>query len=223
MIQFDSNLLQPIIYLAALLYGGKAFFNKKSPLYFKLFLFGVGCFFLEALYYTVDFLCNGAWSWDFNFACFGAGGCFAFMCSANYGLFDGIVDDGSKSALKARQIGIIAPVTLAVILLLGILGYINNSGSVLTIVIVLVSKIFAFPAAYFHLKHLVLKDDLNFMVSALRPFNASALAVILLDFVSTICYGLLWRPGVIVTAWALPVALLVMMITAEKGCKKWTI
>ncbi|MDO5331740.1 MAG: hypothetical protein Q4E99_03590 [Bacillota bacterium] len=169
----------------------------------------------------VDYVCSGAWSTTFSFASFGAGGCYAFMFSANYGLFDGLVDDGGVNALKCRKIGLIAPIALLIIFAIGEYTRFLSGEGLVPCLLMLLSKFFAFPAAYYQLKHLIMKDEFNYLLTALRYCNAMALCVILFDFLSdalSACGANLFGA---VTAMLLPLSLCAMMIAANRGIQKW--
>ena len=215
------NLITTVLYVAAFVYGLCTLFKKRSPLYFRLLVFGVGCFLLEDIYYLVDYICSGVWSTTFSFASFGAGGCYAFMFSANYGLFDGLVDDGGADALRCRKIGFIAPAVLLIILANGEYAWILGGGGFASGFLMILSKLFAFPAAYYHLKHLIMKDELDYLLTAIRPCNAIALCVILFDFLSDSLYSAGMNSAGAVTAMLLPLSLCGMMIAANKGVQKW--
>lgn len=220
---FNLNLITLLLYFAAFIYGLIAVFRRKSPLYFKLLFLGVGCFLLEDLYYLVDYVCTGGISSSFSFASFGAGGCYAFMFSANYGLFDGIVDDGSESALKARKLGFVFPAILVIIVCYSGYIWIANGGAIYATILLIISKLPAFPASYYHLKHLIIKDELNYILTFLRPCNIMALCVILADFM----YEGLNLCGYLTAAFIvklfIPISLFGMMMAANWGCKKWMI
>ena len=218
---FDLSIIPPLTYLAAFIFGLFACYRKTCPLYFRLLLFGVGCFFLEEIYYLTDYICIGDWSDSFSFACFGSGGCYAFMLSANYGLMDGIVDDGCSNSKAARRIGKIAPLMLVLIFIVCSVYSYKTDGRLFPIVLMLISKFTAFPASYFQLKHLVLKDEIGYILSYLKPCNAMGLAVIFLDFISDASYTFGYLPGITVTEYLIPLSLLGLMIAADRGIKKW--
>lgn len=219
----NLNFITLLLYFAAFIYGLLAVFKKQSPLYFKLLFLGVGCFLLQDLYYLVDYVCTGSISMDFSFASFGAGGCYAFMFSANYGIFDGIMDDGLESALKARKLGFIAPIILALIVCYSGYVWLTNGGAVSASVLLLISKLPAFPASYYHLKHLIIKDESNYMLTFLRPCNIMALCVILIDFLYEGMNSCGYHTAAFITNLLLPISLFGMMVAANRGCKKWMI
>ena len=220
---FDLSIIPPLIYLAAFIFGLYVCYKKKCPLYFRLLFFGVGCFFLEEIYYLTDYICIGNWSDSFSFACFGSGGCYAFMFSANYGLIDGIVDDGCSNSKAAKRTGRLAPIILALIFIVCSVYSYKTNGRLLPMVLMLISKFMAFPAAYFQLKHLVLKDNVDYILSYLKPCNAMGLAVIFIDFISDASYTFGFLPGIAVTEYLIPLSLLGLMIAADRGIKQWMI
>lgn len=217
------SIVQIVMYLAAFALGMKFFMTRKSPLYFKLLFYGVACFLLEEFYYLVDYACVGYWSQSFSFACFGASAGYAFLLSANLGQFDGFVDDGSKECKTARVIGLIAPIIFIVTYAIGGAYYIKTTGKVGYVVFTVVCKLPAFFASYFNLKHLVMVDKDHFLVDALRPCNAMCLCLIVVDVLSDVFFAIGNNTLYVAFDTLVSVFLVIIMIVAERGCRKWTI
>lgn len=218
------NVIKQILFLSAFTYGLVVMIKRKHPLYFRLLFFGVGCFLLENMYYLANYICSGGWASDFSFALFGAGGCYAFMLSANFVLSELITSDEIKKHSSARIIGHIAPILLLLIFFYGINFWASTQesiqGSIISILVVLLSKIAAFPAGYYHLRNLVSNDNSKYTKS-LRLCNMMVLCVIFTDFISDLLYtiGRMYEASAI--GIFLPLFLLGMMVTADKGVQKW--
>lgn len=217
------NLIQFLIYVGAFSFGFLNFFKKKCPLYFKLILLGCGCFLLQEVYYLSYYLCVGEWANGFSFASFGSGGCYAFLLSANYGQFDGIVDDRSGSSKNARTVAFLAPIALFIIFIIPSVKYVKSALGLTYPLLILLSKFPAFFACYFHLKHLILEDALDFLIKPLRGYNFFALLLIFSDFMLYLfsIYNIDFM--VRVMEWLIPIALFLMMIYSNKGYKEWKI
>ncbi|MDO5331132.1 MAG: hypothetical protein Q4E99_00495 [Bacillota bacterium] len=212
---------QVVLYVVAFIIGAKFFIMQKSPLYFRLLFYGVACFLLEELYYLVDYACNGAWPDTFSFATFGAGACYAFMFSANYGQFDSFVDDNSKGCIRARKLGYIAPALLILIYIVAGYHYISTTGNVAYVVLTVLCKLPAFFAAYYHLKHLLLPDVMHFVVDSLRPCNTACLCLIFIDILSDAFFAYGMETGYLLCETIVALVLIIVMLTAERGRLAW--
>lgn len=215
--------LQFSLYLGAFILGIIFFARKKSPLYFRLLFYSTACFLLEEVYNFTDYICTGEWIDSFSFAAFGAGAGYAFMLSANYGLFDSIVDDGSKGCKRARKLAFLAPLVLITVFVVFGIKYFRITGKVLYVILLLLSKLPAFFASYYHMKHLILPDVISFMVNPLRLCNAACLIIILSDILSDVLFAFNNQTGYAVFETVFAVSLIIMMITAERGRREWKI
>lgn len=194
-----------LLYLIPLLGALYLFIHKNSPLYFKLLFFAAACFFLDILYQFVQEICMGGQVAAFSFSAFASTAGFLFMLSANYGQFDSFVDDKSPAFKNARIIAVLAPLALA-----GLFIATTKSHIILN----MICKLPACFAAYFHLKHLILKDDIHFLVDSLRPYNLMCLIFTVFYFLSDTVY---------VAKICMAICLSLMVITAERGRRKWKI
>ena len=208
-----------ILYLTALIYGGICFLRKKMPLYFKLLFFAVACFFQEKLYFTVNYFCTGSWDNTFNFAIFGSGAAFAFMLSANYGQFDGIVDDGSKEYAKYRHIAVIAPIITGLISVMVAAHHIHMNHEWFFVVVILLVNLPGILASYFNMKLLIFPDV--FMVKPLRACNAMGLIVIFASIISEFYFVIDAGLLNMIVELLCSVSLIIWMICARRGFKGW--
>lgn len=212
---------QAIFYALAFFIGAVFFAKKRTPLYFRLLFYGVTCFFMEELYYLTDYLCSGTWSDAYSFAAFAASAGYTFLLSANYGAFDSIVDDGSKPCLKVRKLACIVPMLLVLVYIVFTIFYLRNGGDITYTVLTALCKIPMLFASYFHTKHLFLPDRLNFMIEPLRLCNAVCLLLIFTDVAADIFFTLNNYAAYSICETFFSVLLIFVMITAERGHKRW--
>ena len=212
---------QALFYFAAFLVGGWFFGLKKAPLYFRLLFCGVVCFLLEELYYLTDYACTGAWSEEYSFAAFGAGAGYSFMLSANYGMFDSIVDDGSADCRRIGRLALLTPMVLAAVYALASAYFIKTTGNVGYVILTVLCKAPMVLAAYYHTKHLLLPDRLHFLVEPLRLCNGVCLVLILADMLSDVFYAVGRLRAYSMCETVFSVALVGMMVTAERGRRGW--
>ena len=80
--------------VAAFVYGVLHILRKNAPNYFKLYVFAVGCYMLEELWFIVFFfLANSTYDGIVTVRLFGVFGCLCFMLSSNANEFDKLVDE----------------------------------------------------------------------------------------------------------------------------------
>jgi len=77
-------------------YGLFFFFRKRSELYARMVVFGIGCAMLGRLYEILQLQVDGQISSGFHVSMLGLIGSFQFFFTANYGEMNVAVDDGSK-------------------------------------------------------------------------------------------------------------------------------
>ena len=200
-------------------YGLLRFFRGKSALYVRMIIFAVGCAMLGRLFETLQFLVHGQLYNGFHVGMLGIIGSFLFLFSANYGQMDSIVDDGSREFRFVRIVSFIAPIVIIAswIVVLLIDGFTERTAAlgVQTLSIAL--------AAYYHLKHLIIKDVDYGLIRSIRSYNLLALIYALLCAaeMQTTSFNV---PSVWITAvYVLQcVVLLAFVPVLERGVKKWT-
>ena len=200
-------------------YGLVRFFRKKSALYLRMIIFGVGCSMLGRLFETLQLFVNGQLSSGFHVGMLGIVGSFLFFFTANYGQMDSIVDDGSKQFRKYRLIGMLSPLGIAVlyIILLVIKG-ISES----TIVLGVQSTVIAL-ASYYHLKHLTIQDVDYGLIRSIRSYNLIALIYAYLCMAEMITENIALPPICNSIVLGLQCAAMLTLIPVlERGVKKWT-
>ncbi len=218
--QYDvyTCLTATVISVAAFCYGAFKLFRNKIPLYFKIIVFAVGCYALEEVSSLITYLCGGFENY-LTVNALGAFGCYFFLLSVNYGQIDGVVDDGSPECIKARRIALIAPAVLSAVLIDSFLDMLKISDPLTAGLGLAISAPIPF-AAYFSLKHLVIKDDAFGFLKTTRAYNFMALIHYFLEIMYI--YSSLRYPVIgLVMEIMLPVSLFGMIIAAVKGAEIW--
>ena len=213
-----SCLIATVISVAAFSYGAFRLFRNKIPFYFKIVVFAAGCCALEEISSLVTYLCGGFENY-LTVGSLGTFGCYFFLLSVNYGQIDGVVDDKSPECIKASRIALIAPAVLAAVLIYSFIDMLKISDPLTAGLGLAISAPMPF-AAYFNLKHLLIKDDAFGFLKTTRAYNIAALIYCL--FGAAYTYSFL-RNSALCTATeiALPFALFGMVIAAVKGAKIW--
>ena len=132
---------------------------------------------------------------------------------------DSLVDDGSAKFRKYRVIGMIAPVIILILYIL----YLRNSEFGAGAIVRAVEAIVIGLAAYYHLKHLVIKDVDYGIIRSIRGYNLLALIYAVLCMLEMILtaspYSIIWT---VIVDLLICVILLIFIPVLEKGVKKWT-
>ncbi len=205
------------------IYGLFRFFRKDSPsgdsgMYLKMIVFGLGCAMLGRLYGTLMLLVKGEYYPGFNVGMLGIIGSFLFFFSANFGLADAVVDDGSPRCIKARIIALIAPLSVGALWCAIFAEYGVNE---LTIWVGIEALALAL-ASYFHLKHLIMKDSGDGIIKSMHNYNLLALVYAVLCLMEVLAEGS-WLPSFapIIVCGVECVVLLAFLPVLERGVKKW--
>lgn len=203
------------ISIVAFMYG--VFILKKGgPMCFMLFIFAIGCHALKELWSVVNLLCYGVG--QPNLSMLGIFGCFCFLYSADFGQLDSVVDEGGASGKSARIYANIAP--LIVLAIVGIFAVQNIMAMEYSKAIwISISYIPGALAAYYNLKHILLKnDDMGFLkmtkmcnyLSLVYVFISSS-ALLFMD--NEVIYSL--------SAILLSLILVTLVFSCKKGLKIW--
>ena len=196
--------------------------TKNGPLFFKMVCWAVICAFFARLFHFSVLMLFNEYDMNINMGTMGVFGSILFFLSANYGQIDGLVDDGSRKAIKARIIALIAP-----LLLIAIYGYyfmiyhelwplsmLINVGIVVLIVL---------PCSYFSLKHLIIYDVEGGIVKSMRLFNLLAFIYELMVVAEWITMHMGYFDEYVGSLVVQGIVLLVIVPVAKMGVKKWTI
>lgn len=205
--------------LVALIYGIKIVISKKTVLYFQIILCAVGCHIVGYAFDLSEVLTAGTVSEGLNIGYLGNIGCFLFLLTANFGCLDGIIDDGSSIMKKSRFLALLAPLAVAIL-------YIPNMLSLVPVITKLaylpVWLVAAFTS-YMHLKH-VLVPDMGFgFVKAIRPFNIAALVFTVMELIHLTLWNYNSWIALMISGILLGSSVIAMIVTMDKGVRKWTI
>ena len=166
-----ANLIVLSSSFIAFLYGTFSILIKKMPLYLKMVVLAMACMVISRGYILLQYLVKGEEPDVFHVGMLGLMGCFLFLFSANYGMIDGLVDDGSIEFLKIRVLSWIAP-AVAVGAFILLCSFDNIDSKLVTYSVVM---FFVALASRYHFKHLIFPDVEYGVVRAIRGYNAVAL------------------------------------------------
>ena len=220
--KFVAELIMTLLFLAAAIWGAVISFGKRSALFLQIVACGLGCMSLGNVFVFVmqftaptDVLVN--LNEGFHIGLLGTFGMFAFLFSASFGQIDGLGDDKSKELRKYRLIAMIAPIIVVIFF-----AIIANSGIKLKMQIVyFILFLPAALASYYNLKHLIIPDVEDGILTAIRNYNRSTLVLTFLIILSfaiktngqTIVYG--------ITAILSGVCALLVLWFAKDGTERW--
>lgn len=201
-------------------YGLFRFFRDDEALYIRMIVFAVGCAMLGRLFETLQLLVSGSIGSGFHVGMLGVAGSFLFLFSANYGQMDSIVDDKSKTFRKTRLISVAAPAVVVAMWLLTV----KAAGFNQTTVAYGAEAILIAQAAYFHLKHVIIKDVDFGLIRAIRNYNLLALVYAFLCMAEMLVKTINLPAVFFVIVYILQCGVMLAFVPVlERGVKKWTI
>ena len=215
-----TNIIVCVCAFIGFIYGIVKFFKPGKAVYAQMITLAVGCAAFGRLYQVVRLLTGGDMFNGFQLGFFGVIGSLLFLFSANFGAMDSLADDKTKKFLKYRLISIAAPAAALILYIVFILltdlpGSVKIASSLVTV--------FVMQASYFHLKHLIFPDvDLG-IIKCLRPYNLLALIYTFLCLAEMIVIGLGNEVGIMIAGILIGAVVIGVIISAERGIKKWTI
>ncbi|MBP1587048.1 MAG: hypothetical protein ILO53_01435 [Clostridia bacterium] len=215
-----TNIIVCVCAFIGFIYGIVKFFKPGKAVYAQMITLAVGCAAFGRLYQVVRLLTGGDMFNGFQLGVFGVIGSLLFLFSANFGAMDSLADDKTKKFLKYRLISIAAPAAALILYIVFILltdlpGSVKIASSLVTV--------FVMQASYFHLKHLIFPDvDLG-IIKCLRPYNLLALIYTFLCLAEMIVIGLGNEVGIMIAGILIGAVVIGVIISAERGIKKWTI
>lgn len=200
-------------------YGLARFFRERKALYTRMIVFGIGSAMFGKLFETLSLFAFGEISSGFHIGVLGVISSFLFFFTANYGQMDSLVDDGSRRYRKYRLLALIAPAVVAGLYVV----YLHFSGFHAGAVVHLVEAFVIALAAYYHLKHLIIKDVDYGIIRSIRSYNLIALIYAFLCMMEMILtsapFSGVW---LVILAILKCVVLLIFVPVLEMGVKKWT-
>ena len=214
-----ANIIVCVCAFAGFIYGIIKFFKPKKAIFSQMIALAAGCAAFGRLYQIVRLLTGGDMFNGFQLGIFGVIGSLMFLFSANFGTIDSLADDKSKKFLKYRLISIAAPAAVLVSCVLFIL--LTDLPKSVKIASVLIT-FFVMQASYYHLKHLIFPDVDYGIIKCLKPYNLLALIYTFLCTAETIVIGLNNQTGILIAGVLIGSLLIGIVISAERGIKKWT-
>ena len=205
--------------MAAFVYGALHILRKNTPNYFKLYVFAVGCYMLEELWFIVYFfLAKGIYDGIVTVRLFGVFGCLCFMLASNGNEFDKLVDEGNNK--KTEALSFFAPLLLTVMYAVFLLlSGEKMSAAEKTLGFLSISP--AIFASYFSLKHLLLPEDSMGFLKITKWINVLLLVFYAANFVYPT--ALLYLPKTVLECYDLLISVILfgLMILCRKGADKW--
>ena len=206
--------------LAGLVIGLASFFKKKQPQYSQLITLALGCAFLGRLYNIVVLVCDGSLPRTFNTGVLGTIGCFMFIFSANYGEMDSLCEKKLPGNRKYSYIALAAPAMLAAAAVMILLF---SEESIMLRLTYAGEMGFIMFAAYFNLKHLLIKDVEGGIIRSIRGYNLIALLLELLYTAELVfdSFGLKKPKSAVYLL--MSVCLLAVIPVLKKGISNWKV
>ena len=214
-----ANIITCICALIGFIYGIIKFFKPKKAVYPQMITLAVGCMAFGRLYQVVRLLTGGEILNSFQLGLFGIIGSLMFLFSANYGAIDSLADDGSKEFAKYRIISLAAPLVATVLYFIFI--FIADTAK-LTKIIYGIITVFVLQASYFHLKHLIFPDVDFGVIRCLKPYNLLALIYSFICMAEMILLNANSKIGILFVGVVMGGLLIGIVISVERGIKKWT-
>ena len=215
-----ANVIVCICAFIGFIYGMIKFFKPRKAVYAQMIALAVGCVAFGRLYQVVRLRTGGDMTSGFQLGVFGVIGSLLFLFSANFGAMDSLADDKSGKFLKYRLISFVAPAAALVLYILFV--WFTDLPRSVKIASALVT-VFVMQASYFHLKHLIIPDvDLG-IIKCLKPYNLLALIYTFLCMAEMVVIGLGDEIGILIVGVLIGADLIGVVISAERGIKKWTI
>ena len=215
-----TNIIICICAFIGFIYGIVKFFKPRKAVYAQMITLAVGCVAFGRLYQVVRLLTGGDMFNGFQLGVFGVIGSLLFLFSANFGAMDSLADDRSREFIKYRLISLAAPVSALVLYIIFV--WFTDLPRSVKIASALVT-VFVMQASYFHLKHLIFPDvDLG-IIKCLRRYNLLALIYTFLCMAEMVVIGLGNETGILIVGVLIGSVMIGVIISAERGIKKWTI
>ena len=214
-----ANIITCICALIGFIYGIIKFFKPKKAVYPQMITLAVGCMAFGRLYQVVRLLTGGEILNSFQLGLFGIIGSLMFLFSANYGAIDSLADDGSKEFTKYRIVSVAAPLVAAALYFIFIFA---ADTAKLTKIIYGIITVFVMLASYFHLKHLIFPDVDFGVINCLKPYNLLALMYSFICMAEMIFLSLNSEIGILIVGVIMGGLLIGIVISVERGIKKWT-
>ena len=215
-----ANIITCVGAFSGFLYGAIRFFRPRASVYAQMITLAAGCMSLGRLYQVIRIVTIGESFDEFHLGLLGVIGCLLFLFSANFGLMDRIVDDGSKEYTKYRLLPAAAPALVTAFFLLFFL--LSDQPRTVIIASFFVS-VFVAEASYYNLKHLIFPDVEDGFFRCMRPYNLLALVFEFLSLSELFCLSRGLSLLVFITGVLMGILLPAIVLAVDRGIKKWSI
>ncbi len=217
-IEIITNLIILAASLLGFIYGLFTILIRKRPLYLKMVVLAVACMMISRIYLLLQYLTGKDIPDGFHVGILCMLGCFLFLFSANFGMIDGLADDGSMKFLKYRLISWIVPIVLIASF---VPMYAFDNISIKLIAYSVVLFVVAISAR-FHFKHLILPDVDYGVVRQIRGYNAVALFLCLSTTVMLVADLRQMTHLYMVAGCAMALFCLIILPILKKEAMRWT-
>ena len=217
--QHITEIIICVIIGVSFIYGIHSFFKKGIAMYAQLITCAIGCFALSRIFRVVTIATTGTIPIGFHVGYFGSFGCFLFLLSANYGIMNNLLDDGSKAYTKYRLISLIAPVVFSIGCIILMLSDLAVGGKVVLLIMHIPSSI----SSYYCMKILLLPDNDFGFAKAIKPTNACSLAF---TFLNTIYIFVSVRGddmAMMIVGVLMALSCFATILVTKRGVKRWII
>ena len=217
--QHITEIIICIIIVASFIYGVHSFFKKGVAMYAQLITCAIGCFALSRIFRIVTIITTGAIPVGFHVGYFGSFGCFLFLLSANYGIMNNLLDDGSKAYMKYRLLSLIAPAVFSI----GCIVLMFSDMTLVGKVILLIMQIPSSFSSYYCMKILILPNNDFGFAKAIKPMNACSLAFTLLNSIYIFVSARGNDMAVIIVGVLMAISCFATILATKQGVKQWVI
>ena len=205
--------------LAGFIYGLLKMCTGKRPMYMNIIVMGVGCAVISRIFNISCLLNEGALRTRFNVGSLGSIGVFLALLSANFGQFDGIVDDGQKEHMKYRLYPLIGSLVPFAAIPLVYLSPLPPSGTVCHVISLLLIGM----GVYYHIKHLIFPDVEFGIANSIRPYNFLAILYALFMIGDILAFAYERHVFLMINGFISGFIILLLVIELKKGVDRWII
>lgn len=193
-------------------YGLFTVFRSRTPLFYKIVVYGFGSYFLGVLYSSLysELMPDAT---GFHAGYLGYGGTFFFLFSSYFGALDRLADGGEPQYRKYRLLSLFPS---AFILAAGIWNYIAGKELLPQLLLIPVAG-----TAYFACKHLCMPDVENGIIRVMRSYNIIILILCLIQpYAMAAMVSIQPHPAVVIIQ---AVLVILALPLARKGVQRWYI
>ena len=206
--------------LAGFIYGAILFFRPKKAVYAQMITFAVGCMAFGRLYQVIRLITVGDITSRFHLGMLGVIGSLMFFFSANFGLMDSILDDGSKEYRKYRLI----PISVsALTLIIYLVFFLFTKQPLLVKITAFFISLFVTCASYYNLKHLIFPDVEFGVIRCQKTYNFLALVFELLCLLEMIAQSRDKAFMTLIIGILMGLILPAIVVSVDRGIKKWSV